>query len=723
MKLFIIFALFTSCLSTPVEQGRQFRDETRSSDGTVVGKYGYQDPSGALRIVKYTAGKDGFVAAGDGVPVIAQAPGQPLVWTGEQPIIVEPAPLAYGSKQVKTGQVLSAQDQQRYLTTEEEIEAREEGQDSEPKADVDSKVDEDSKTPETHLPLAETLSNTPVKSPKKQSAQSLGVQDSEQTFPQVLSGQRRLVEHVAGVKGKVTHQSSGVISPAGKQYTVYQSVQHAVPVHVQEIVRVPFSHSVPRVQNQVISGLKKPVVQYQISPQNFFHQQLLSPVNRKQVQILHSGIQQPIIGDQRQIQYVLQPVIHQNLGVDQRQFSVQPELQQILGFGQSNVQALSGVKGYGVDQRQFSVQPELQQILGFGQSNVQALSGVKGYGVDQRQFSVQPELQQFLGFGQSNVQALTGVKGYGVDQRPVVDQRYLSVAQGVQQVGNFEDRHDVDQKEVGIVAGVQQPGLQQPGVQQPGVQQPGVQQVGVGVDHRQVQVLSGVQDIGKSQVVNQRHVVIRPEVVQQVGGLTDQRGVHLVQSGAHDVGGVDHSVQHLVKPESVVSVQQQRVNPLVGVQYVIPTERRNAVSQEGFVVQQSPQIQVPNQAVVVSPWISQYGYQLRQPAIQHQHQLVSQQVPVSNLQEYYHSIRDSPVSQVGQISQPNENQYYSQIGQWPSIVQPIQYSGIESDQESIRRDDIEVGIERQPDIGVRTIVVGQRPGLYAQNYGTKAINV
>jgi hypothetical protein len=683
MKLFIIFALFTSCLSTPVEQGynlqvgsqinadgsysfffdnnqregRQFRDETRSSDGTVVGKYGYQDPSGALRIVKYTAGKDGFVAAGDGVPVIAQAPGQPLVWTGEQPIIVEPAPLAYGSKQVKTGQVLSAQDQQRYLTTEEEIEAREEGQDSEPKADVDSKVDEDSKTPETHLPLAETLSNTPVKSPKKQSAQSLGVQDSEQTFPQVLSGQRRLVEHVAGVKGKVTHQSSGVISPAGKQYTVYQSVQHAVPVHVQEIVRVPFSHSVPRVQNQVISGLKKPVVQYQISPQNFFHQQLLSPVNRKQVQILHSGIQQPIIGDQRQIQYVLQPVIHQNLGVDQRQFSVQPEL------------------------------------------------------------------QQFLGFGQSNVQALTGVKGYGVDQRPVVDQRYLSVAQGVQQVGNFEDRHDVVQKEVGIVAGVQQPGLQQPGVQQPGVQQPGVQQVGVGVDHRQVQVLSGVQDIGKSQVVNQRHVVIRPEVVQQVGGLTDQRGVHLVQSGAHDVGGVDHSVQHLVKPESVVSVQQQRVNPLVGVQYVIPTERRNAVSQEGFVVQQSPQIQVPNQAVVVSPWISQYGYQLRQPAIQHQHQLVSQQVPVSNLQEYYHSIRDSPVSQVGQISQPNENQYYSQIGQWPSIVQPIQYSGIESDQESIRRDDIEVGIERQPDIGVRTIVVGQRPGLYAQNYGTKAINV
>jgi hypothetical protein len=218
--------------------------------------------------------------------------------------------------------------------------------------------------------------------------------------------------------------------------------------------------------------------------------------------------------------------------------------------------------------------------------------------------------------GQSNVQVLSGVKGYGVDQRPVVDQRYLSVAQGVQQVGNVEE------KEVGVVPVVQS----------------GVQQVGVGVDQRQVQVLSGVQDIGKSQVVNQRHVVIRPEVVQQVGGLTDQRDVHLVQSGVHDVGGVDHRVvQHLVKPGSVVSVQQQRVNPLVGVQYVIPTERRNAVPHEGFVVQQSPQIQVPNQAVVVSPWISQYGYQLRQPAIQ-QHQVVSQQVPVSNLQEYYQSV-------------------------------------------------------------------------------------
>jgi hypothetical protein len=56
---------------------------------------------------------------------------------------------------------------------------------------------------------------------------------------------------VAGIKGKVTHQLSGFVSPAGRQQIVYQSVQHAVPVHVQEIFRVPVSHSVSSVQNHV----------------------------------------------------------------------------------------------------------------------------------------------------------------------------------------------------------------------------------------------------------------------------------------------------------------------------------------------------------------------------------------------------------------------------------------------------------------------------------------
>lgn len=40
--------------------GQSFREETRSADGTVRGAYGYTDAGGQQRIVKYSAGKDGF---------------------------------------------------------------------------------------------------------------------------------------------------------------------------------------------------------------------------------------------------------------------------------------------------------------------------------------------------------------------------------------------------------------------------------------------------------------------------------------------------------------------------------------------------------------------------------------------------------------------------------------------------------------------------------------
>ncbi|XP_023215660.1 adult-specific rigid cuticular protein 12.6-like [Centruroides sculpturatus] len=45
--------------------GQSFREETRLPDGSVQGAYGYVDATGKQRIVKYTAGKDGFVAHGD----------------------------------------------------------------------------------------------------------------------------------------------------------------------------------------------------------------------------------------------------------------------------------------------------------------------------------------------------------------------------------------------------------------------------------------------------------------------------------------------------------------------------------------------------------------------------------------------------------------------------------------------------------------------------------
>ncbi|KAK8766578.1 hypothetical protein V5799_006641 [Amblyomma americanum] len=42
-----------------------FREESRLPDGTVKGSYGFIDASGRQRIIKYTAGKDGFKAEGD----------------------------------------------------------------------------------------------------------------------------------------------------------------------------------------------------------------------------------------------------------------------------------------------------------------------------------------------------------------------------------------------------------------------------------------------------------------------------------------------------------------------------------------------------------------------------------------------------------------------------------------------------------------------------------
>lgn len=40
------------------EDGTNFQEETRE-DGTRVGKYSYVDPTGAIRTISYTAGKDG----------------------------------------------------------------------------------------------------------------------------------------------------------------------------------------------------------------------------------------------------------------------------------------------------------------------------------------------------------------------------------------------------------------------------------------------------------------------------------------------------------------------------------------------------------------------------------------------------------------------------------------------------------------------------------------
>lgn len=44
---------------------KMFREEQRSANGQVNGKYGYVDPYGHMRIVQYEAGPQGFIARGD----------------------------------------------------------------------------------------------------------------------------------------------------------------------------------------------------------------------------------------------------------------------------------------------------------------------------------------------------------------------------------------------------------------------------------------------------------------------------------------------------------------------------------------------------------------------------------------------------------------------------------------------------------------------------------
>ncbi|KAF8786805.1 hypothetical protein HNY73_008477 [Argiope bruennichi] len=54
--------------------GQSFREETRLPDGTVQGAYGYVDETGKQRVIKYTAGKNGYQVEGDGIPKAPAAP-------------------------------------------------------------------------------------------------------------------------------------------------------------------------------------------------------------------------------------------------------------------------------------------------------------------------------------------------------------------------------------------------------------------------------------------------------------------------------------------------------------------------------------------------------------------------------------------------------------------------------------------------------------------------
>jgi hypothetical protein len=74
--------------------GQSFREESRLPDGTVRGAYGYVDANGQQRIVKYTAGKEGFKVEGDseaGAPAADLKPVIPQL----QPTYSAPASQSY----------------------------------------------------------------------------------------------------------------------------------------------------------------------------------------------------------------------------------------------------------------------------------------------------------------------------------------------------------------------------------------------------------------------------------------------------------------------------------------------------------------------------------------------------------------------------------------------------------------------------------------------------
>ncbi|XP_036212774.1 cuticle protein 3 [Bactrocera oleae] len=66
------------------EDGINFKEET-DSDGTRHGSYSYVDPTGERRTISYTAGKNGFQASGDHLPVPPPAPPQPVPQAGYAP--------------------------------------------------------------------------------------------------------------------------------------------------------------------------------------------------------------------------------------------------------------------------------------------------------------------------------------------------------------------------------------------------------------------------------------------------------------------------------------------------------------------------------------------------------------------------------------------------------------------------------------------------------------
>ncbi|CAG2112393.1 unnamed protein product [Medioppia subpectinata] len=358
MNMLILLPLLVgSCLATPIQpqpqgyniktiKGRQFRDEIRSSDGIVYGKYGFQDPTGGLRIVKYTAGKDGIQSQGDGIQAGPPGSGipissQPIVWNSNEPIYVDQAPLTYGSYNPsvrhQSEPFITERDQQRYLNIDESIDGvRDEVIDdskpvTEPKSEVEPKDESKDRQPvnDQQQPSLLVSGVSPV------NVQRQVLSGDDHIFPQVLFGQRRLVEPQTqqqpqqqqqyAIKGKsLVRPIVGYGQPLiPRQQVVYQTVQQPQ--------QFPISVEDHRVSSQ---GVKRPVIEYQVRPvqqQQQVQQQVQPHVPREWVrkpsyQVLPAQGVKGYSSQRNNYQYFIQPVIPSvNIDLIQRQ----PQQQQV----------------------------------------------------------------------------------------------------------------------------------------------------------------------------------------------------------------------------------------------------------------------------------------------------------------------------------------------------------------------------------------------------------
>jgi hypothetical protein len=335
MNWLVLFIFIGGALATPIQQG-------------------------VHKIVHYKADKDGIIQKISGEE--AALP-QPIVWNQDQPIVVEPAPLIYSSG----GSVITERDQQRHINVEDEIESREDDSISTFETQPETGPKDDSGNIQLYsndqrpIQTGTTLLGSGILPVKGVVEQQVGLIQREHQFPEVVTGQRRLVETVPqqqnSNKARSLQENSAI-------NIVHQTLQHGTPVSVQEY----------RVSPQ---GVRLPVIQYQWNPEQ---QSIPQTWLRRQS---NQFVNVPVKGGPVQYQYFIKPVIPSNINPFNRQqiqtYVIQQEQnQQGQTVGSLNVQEQP--QEVTVNQRNENIRPVnvVQRVTETVKPNIQT-TGVKSF--------------------------------------------------------------------------------------------------------------------------------------------------------------------------------------------------------------------------------------------------------------------------------------------------------------------------------------------------------